>query len=59
MLLRQEVPDLLGDHRRAALAAADLDRKADFAAGVRLQVQADVMHLDRRRGRARRRSPRS
>ncbi len=31
VLLRQEVADLLGDHRRAALPAADIDGKAQFA----------------------------
>ena len=46
MLLRQEVPDLLGDHRRAALAAADIDGKAQFALVVLLQMQADVVGLD-------------
>ena len=47
VLLRQEVADLLGDHRRAALAAADIDGKAQLALVVLLQMQADVVDLDR------------
>ena len=48
MLLGQEVPDLLGDQRRAPLSAADIDGEAKPALGIFLQVKADVMHLDRR-----------
>ena len=47
VLLGQEVADLLGDHRRAALAAADIDGEAELALVVLLQMQADVVHLDR------------
>ncbi|MCY1304169.1 hypothetical protein D9M70_539150 [compost metagenome] len=36
ILFRQEVADLLGDHRRAALATADIDGKADAAVLVLL-----------------------
>ena len=46
MFLGQEVPDLLGDHRRAALPTAHIDGKAQFAFLVALHVQADVMHLN-------------
>ena len=46
--LGQEVAHLLADDRRAAEAAADIDRKAQFAALVAHDLQADVMGLDRR-----------
>ena len=46
ILLGQVVADQLGDDRRAALAAADVDGKAQAPVGVALQVQADVVHLD-------------
>ena len=44
--LGQLVADQLGDDGRAALAAADVDGKAQAAAGEALQLQADVVHLD-------------
>ncbi len=44
--LGQEVADLLGDERRAAEAAADIDGEAEFAARVAHDLQADVMRLD-------------
>src|SRR5882724_7308007 len=43
--LRQERPDRLGDHGRAALAAADQHFEADLAGLVSVHAQADVMHL--------------
>ena len=36
----------LGDHRRAALAAADQHLEADLAGLVAVHAQADVVHLD-------------
>ena len=54
VVLRQEIADLLGDHRRAALAAADIDGKAELALVVLLQMQADIVRSGWRRGRARR-----
>ncbi len=47
VFLGKEILDLLGDHRRTPLPAADIDGKADLAGLVLLQMQADVMHLDR------------
>ena len=47
VLLRQEVADLVRDHRRAAEAAADIDGEAELAVGVALQMQPDVVDLDR------------
>ena len=44
--LGQVVADQLGDDGRAALAAADIDGKAEAAVGEALQLQADVVHLD-------------
>ena len=44
--LGQVVADQLGDDRRAALAAADVDGEAEAAVGEPLQLQADVVHLD-------------
>ena len=46
VLLGQEVADLLGDHRRAALAAADIDGEAQLTLVVALEMQADVVGLD-------------
>ena len=37
----------MADHRRAAQAAADIDGKAELAGRVALDVQADVVDLDR------------
>src|SRR5947209_15048049 len=45
--LRQEVAHLLGDHRRAALAAADPDGEAEFARLVALHFKPNVVHLNR------------
>ncbi len=46
ILFRQLVADLFGDQRCAALAAADVDGKAQTAISEPLQMQADVVHLD-------------
>ncbi len=46
MLFRQEVPDLLGDHRGTALAAADIDGESELARRVPFQVEAYVVCLD-------------
>jgi hypothetical protein len=43
--LRQERPDRLGDHGRAALAAADQHLEADLAGLVPVHAQADIVHL--------------
>ena len=48
ILLGQEVADLLRDHGRAALAAADIDGKAELALFALLQMQPNVVGLDRR-----------
>ena len=48
VLVRHEAVDQLGDHRRAAQAAADPDRPADLALGVGRRLQADIVELDRR-----------
>ena len=45
---RQEIPDLLGEKRRTALAAADPDGETELALCVLLEVQADIVGLDRR-----------
>src|SRR5207302_3393654 len=45
IVLRQEVADLVRDHRRAAETAADVDGEAEVARRVALQVQADAMDL--------------
>ena len=48
ILFRQEVADLLAEHRGAAHAAADIDGKAQLARLVPPHVIADVVELDRR-----------
>src|SRR5690606_9670386 len=47
VLFRQEVADLVGDHRRPAEAAADIHGKTDFAVRPAPGVDADVMDLHR------------
>ena len=47
VLDRDEVVDLVRDHRRAAEAAADVIREADVARRVAHGVEADVVNLDR------------
>ncbi|MNE92210.1 hypothetical protein D3C80_1899100 [compost metagenome] len=46
ILFRQEVANLLGDHRRTALPAADINGKTDLALVVLFQVQADIVNLN-------------
>ncbi len=45
VLFRQLVADFLGDERRAAHPAADVDGEAETAVGEALQMQADVVQL--------------
>ena len=47
VLLGQEVADLVADERRPPEAAADIDGEAEPAVGVALEVEADVVDLDR------------
>ncbi len=37
----------MAEHRRAALAAADIDGEAEPPVGIALRMQADIVHLDR------------
>ncbi|MNV33255.1 hypothetical protein D3C71_1246170 [compost metagenome] len=46
VLFRQEITDFLGDHRRAALPATDINGKTDLALVVLFQVQTDIVNLN-------------
>src|SRR5262245_34000967 len=47
VFLGKEVANLVSDHRRAAETAADIDGETKLARGIALQVQPDVMDLNR------------
>jgi hypothetical protein len=47
VFVRQEFPDFARHHRCPTLSAANINRKAEFALFVGLQVQTNVVGLDR------------
>ena len=59
ILLRQEVADLLAEHRRAAHAAADIDGEAELARRRSASPRSRCRGTGSPRGRPARRSPRS